>query len=172
MQTHIPPLKMRWWLLKAYLRLHRWLHPTMIAKLAEPNFGGLHPSNVFHYRSGFFVENVGPQDRVVDIACGTGNIARALSTSCAIVYAIDRNETNLAIAAREHGAENIHYISADVLGYDYAGLSTDQGVNVAVLSHILEHIEDACAFLRRLNMPRLLICVPSQENCKRLAVAP
>ncbi len=151
-------------ILKCYLRFHRWFHPRMIAKFCEPLFDGLHPSNVFHYRSEFFIERVCSSDIVIDIACGTGRMMNELSPYIRKGYGIEIDRKNLDLCRSKHDNANIEYIEGDIFKLDYEEFKKNTGYNKAVLSHILEHIEDAPAFLRKLDAETLLICVPSQQN--------
>ena len=149
---------------KRYLKFHRWFHPRMFAKFCEPLFEGLHPSNVFHYRSEFFIENVCPSDIVIDIACGTGRMMHELSPYIKKGYGIEIDRKNMDLCKSKHGNANIEYIEGDIFKLDYEEFKKNTGCNIAVLSHILEHIENVPSFLKELNAETLLICVPSQQN--------
>jgi hypothetical protein len=59
---------------------------------------------------------------------------------------------------------NIEPIVADFHAFDFPAFRRRTGYNVCIASHVLEHIKDVPALLRRIDAPRLLICVPSQEN--------
>jgi 2-polyprenyl-3-methyl-5-hydroxy-6-metoxy-1,4-benzoquinol methylase len=149
---------------KNYLRIHWWLHPRMTSKFCQPLFGGLSPSNVFHYRSEFFIGHVCSNDTVIDIACGTGKMLHSLSPHIKKGYGIEINKTNFSLCKNKHSADNIDYIEGDIFHIDYNTLKQKTGYTKAIFSHILEHVKDAPALLKAVNAETILICVPSQEN--------
>lgn len=59
-------------ILKTYLKLSRWVDAKIQSRICIPFFEGLHPVNVFHYRSEFYKMNVNKNDNIIDLACGTG----------------------------------------------------------------------------------------------------
>jgi SAM-dependent methyltransferase len=146
------------------LRLHRGIHPRVIAHLAEPLFGGLHPSNVFHYRSEIFKRYVTQEDVLLDIACGTGRMLRELSPHIKAGFGIEISPKNLALCHGLNAVHNVTYVEADLFKVDYKEFLSRNGITTVICSHILEHIEDAPAFLRKVDAPRFLVCVPSQER--------
>lgn len=150
-------------LLRGYLRLHGRYHSQIIARLQQPLDGGLHYTNKFNRRHEFFGEHLEASDVVLDIACGTGTILKKIAPTIARGYGIERNPTNLALS-RAQAPANVEFIAGDIFAFDYAAFAREKGVTVAVLSHILEHIEDVAAFLRQVRIPHLLICVPSEEH--------
>jgi len=75
-------------LLTLYLRYHQKYHSGILARLAIPMFNGLHPTNVFNFRSEFFMENVNKNDIVLDVACGTGLVLKRISPLIARGYGI------------------------------------------------------------------------------------
>jgi SAM-dependent methyltransferase len=150
--------------LKPYLRYHDRIHEFVISRCGFAMFDGLHPKNVFNYRSEFFVENVDKGDIVIDIACGTGLILKKLSPFIARGYGIELSKQNLKICGAKHSAKNIEYIDDDLFRIDYRNLKRELGYNTAIFSHILEHVEDVPALLSTVDAEKLLICVPSQEN--------
>jgi SAM-dependent methyltransferase len=127
-------------------------------------FKGVHPKNIFNYRSEFFMEQVGVQDVVIDAGCGTGLILGKIASRIKAGYGIDYDpKLPQYWNAFPHG-DNVEPVLADLTLFDFAAFRRKTGFNVCILSHVLEHIEKPVAFLERINAPRLLICVPSQEN--------
>lgn len=150
-------------LLRAYLILHGRFHGQIVARLQQPLDGGLHYTNKFNRRHEFFGERVVPTDIALDIACGTGTILKKIAHRIGRGYGIERDPGNLALS-RADAPINIEFIAADIFAFDYGAFVSEKGITVAVLSHILEHIEDVPGFLKTIKVPRLLICVPSEEH--------
>lgn len=147
-----------------YLRCHFKFHERIIALLGKSVFNGLHPKNVFNFRSDFFKDNVCENDVVVDIACGTGSILKNISSKIAKGYGIDYSSENLHLCKKFNANNNIEFIEADIYAFDFSAFQRNTGYTVAILSHILEHIYDVPDFLGKINADLVLICVPSQEN--------
>ena len=150
--------------LKNYLKYHEKFHRRIISKCGKAIFEGLHPKNVFNFRSEFFIQNVNESDVVIDIACGTGVILSKIAPLIKRGYGIELSRNILDICKSKHSAENIEYIESDLFKVDYEKLKKETGYTTAIFSHILEHVEDVSALLSRVNADKLLICVPSQEN--------
>lgn len=74
--------------------------------------------------------------RVLDVGCGEGLLALALSDRVERVTAIDRDAPTLELARRHAGAGNIDHVLGDVLAYPFAPASFDAVVSVAVLHHL------------------------------------
>jgi 2-polyprenyl-3-methyl-5-hydroxy-6-metoxy-1,4-benzoquinol methylase len=89
-----------------------------------------------HYHS--LVVDALPPDcgRVLDVGCGEGLLALALSRRVARVTAIDRHAPTLALARRHASADNIDYVLGDVLAHPFDPASFDPVVSVVVLHHI------------------------------------
>jgi SAM-dependent methyltransferase len=153
--------------LKFYLWAHERLHERILHSIAIRYFDGLHPKNIFHYRSEFFLSNLSPGDRVIDVACGTGRILSAIAPSIEKGLGLDLSDQNLIECQRLHEKKNLEFKKSDVLKENYSLLRTQFPYNKAIFSHILEHIEDVPALLRAVAAEEVLICVPSQENWHR-----
>jgi len=151
-------------LLREFLLTDHTTRRQFLARFSTEVFDGVHPKNIFHYRHEFFLDNVEKDEVVVDIACGTGKILFEISKSIEKGIGIDIDSRNLDICKNRHNAPNLKFIEADVLNVDYAKMVCAEGITTAILSHILEHIDDVPLFLAQLNISKLLICVPSVEN--------
>ncbi|MEW6055139.1 MAG: class I SAM-dependent methyltransferase [Bdellovibrionota bacterium] len=117
-----------------------------------------HPKNLHDFRSRDFVNWVDKTDRVADLGCGTGKLVLAVSPKVASAVGVDLSPALLL-------KDQTNFIRMDILDQNLIPLLTQQGVNTILLSHVLEHLPDPIAFLKRLTTFRkLLICVPSQEN--------
>jgi len=154
-------------LLKAYLWTHERVHERVFHSLAIRYFDGVHPKNIYHFRSEFFVDQASADDVVLDVACGTGKILAEMAPKIRRGIGLDYDEKNLVICRGRSTQGKLEFCSGDILTYDYAGLRARFPYTKAIFSHILEHVEDVPALLRRVAAKELLICVPSQENWYR-----
>jgi len=98
--------------------------------------------------------------RVLDIGCGTGRWSRVVAEFGCHVLGVDHSPTNLEVARAQGG--NAAYIELDVT----QKLSDLGNFDVALLIHVLEHIEDPITLLRELrtNCSKLVIEVPDLES--------
>jgi SAM-dependent methyltransferase len=106
-------------------------------------------------------EVIGPETRVVDLGCGIGRYTRRLAPRVHFVVAIDHNPKNLEVARGMTVATNVEYRLGDA-----RALADDEVFDVAVVVHLLEHIEDPMAFLKDLRgvVRCLVIEVPDFEG--------
>jgi len=127
---------------------------------------GIHPKHHLTQYHDFFIQRISDRDRVLDVGCSTGEVARSI--------------------AQAHPAAQIMGVELDKLKFDGAvnfpcnppnlkffhGDATkdlpEGGWNVIVLSNVLEHIADRIGFLKALcrhtQCHRLLIRVPYFER--------
>jgi SAM-dependent methyltransferase len=98
--------------------------------------------------------------RVLDIGCGTGRWTRVVADFGCHVLGVDHSPSNLEIA-RAHGG-NAAYMELDIT----QKLSDLGSFDVALLIHVLEHIDDPLSLLRELrtNCSKLVIEVPDLES--------
>jgi len=88
---------------------------------------------------GFLKKNLLTTERLLDLGCGTGRIARAVAPLCKEVVAVDYDAGLVKRAARLGTMGNIRWIHADVgsgLSSEIAGSRFDW----VVCSHVLEHL--------------------------------
>ena len=125
---------------------------------------GTHPKHRLTRYHDFFTERINPGERVLDVGCGIGAVARDIAQKCgAHVVGIDLRESNISQAIRENSHPNVCYRVGNVL--------TDlphESFDVVVLSNILEHLPNRTEFLRRLletaSPSRVLLRVPLFER--------
>lgn len=122
--------------------------------------GGIHPKHRLMDYHRFFLERLGPSDRVLDIGCGTGSVAASLAKTGAQVTAVDIVPEKIAAAQGRYASPNIRFMVAD------ATKEVPNGEHdVVVLSNILEHIKDRQGFLKQVTAVsrpvRWLIRVPA-----------
>lgn len=136
------------------VRLHNFSY-HMISLFASHT--GIHPKHEITQYHTFFVENVAPRDRVLDVGCGHGDVSFDVAQAAAHVTGIDISAKNIAIAKKKYERENLEFIIGDATNYHF-----NQQFDVIILSNVLEHIEQRPEFLRRLARvaPKILIRVP------------
>ena len=118
---------------------------------------GVHPKHRLIDYHKFFVENMEPQDVVLDIGCGNGALTFDIAKKAAEVVGIDLNEKNIRIAREKFSAPNIEYIIGDVVK-NFPASKFD----VIILSNVLEHIEYRTELLNKIKNQgsKILIRVP------------
>lgn len=125
---------------------------------------GHHPKHRYLLYPQFFAAHIQPQDRVLDLGCGTGVVDYDLVKQHpdVVVVGVDNSDHHLQIARKNHAHPRITYLYGDILG-DAVTL-VEGKFNVIILSNVLEHLPQRADFLRRwvqqVQPDRLLIRVP------------
>lgn len=132
--------------------------------------GGMHVKRRYVGYHEFFAQRISPGERVLDVGCGPGGVARAVAEDAgANVVGIDTDPAMIARAREQAAHERARYIVGDALTDLPPG-----PFDVVILSNVLEHIEDRPAFLRGLlasaRPGRLLVRVPVLERDWRVPV--
>jgi demethylmenaquinone methyltransferase/2-methoxy-6-polyprenyl-1,4-benzoquinol methylase len=96
---------------------------------------------------------VGPDDTVVDVACGTGAVALELvrRTGCSVV-GVDQSPEMLAEARRRVGDQRIEFVQASAQGLPFEDASFD-GLTAAYLLRYLDDLPAGLAELARVLRP-------------------
>lgn len=89
--------------------------------------------------------------RVLDVGCGEGELARALSGQVGEVVGIDLDAPTVERARRDAAADNVEYVVGDFLTYDFMPGSFDAVVSVVALHHM--DMAAALARMRELVRP-------------------
>ncbi|MGR3292443.1 MAG: class I SAM-dependent methyltransferase [Candidatus Scalindua sp.] len=141
---------------KLTLRLHNFIY-KLSSRFAIKAEDGIHPKHRLMNYHQFFIDNIENNDRVLDIGCGNGALAFDLAKKAERVVAIDMNQQNIGTAKEKYSSGNIEYFIGNVTNYNFP-----EEFNVAVLSNVLEHIDNRLNFLRKINdlVPKILIRVP------------
>jgi SAM-dependent methyltransferase len=126
--------------------------------------GGEHPKHRLTRYHDFFVERIGPSERVLDAGCGIGSVAHDIAERTgATVVGVDSSPWSLAVAREKFAHPHVTYVAADVLIYE-----PDAPFDVVVLSNVLEHVGPRVELLRalreRMGAARLLVRVPSLDR--------
>jgi SAM-dependent methyltransferase len=122
--------------------------------------GGVHAKHRLTAYHDFFVQRVEPGERVLDVGCGKGELARDLADRTgAHVVGVDVSARYLAFARERSAHPNVEYVEADVLTW-----RPEERFDVVVLSNLLEHVERRVELLRTLveaaRPDRVLLRVP------------
>jgi SAM-dependent methyltransferase len=125
---------------------------------------GVHAKHRLTRYHDFFVERIRPDERVLDVGCGKGELAHDIAErSGATVIAIDASPWMLEFARERFSHPRVTYVQADAVGYE-----PEEPVDTAVLSNVLEHIGPRVELLRALRegagARRLLLRVPVQDR--------
>jgi len=125
--------------------------------------GGIHPKHRLTGYHDFFCSRILPGEKVLDVGCGYGAVAKSMADTGAIVTGIDIDGENIRLARSRFGNSGITFIEADATQF----LPSDS-FDVVVLSNVLEHIEDRQTFLKRLLLlskpAKCLIRVPTETR--------
>jgi len=150
-------------LLSAAYRLNRWLPfirkrkldllldlEWIAGRLAHENAASLG----LHDRANpFLTESIKPTDKVLDIGCGDGSVLATLPAKRRV--GIDYDAAKLEQGRKLYPALQLFH--ADALTFDTSGF------DVAILSHVLEHIDDPEGLLKVIEAKRIYVEVPDFE---------
>jgi SAM-dependent methyltransferase len=126
---------------------------------------GIHPKHRLIGYHDFFIERIADGERVLDVGCGYGAVARSIAKARrnSTVTGLDYDKGRLSQARAADNPSNLHFVEADATKHVSNG-----PWDVVVLSNVLEHIADRPGFLKALiettSAPRFLIRVPLFER--------
>lgn len=145
---------------KFLIKILIWIHNLsyrLIGILVIKENNGLHPKHKILNYYQFFLDNISPTDGVLDIGCGNGACAKAISEKAARVTGIEISPKKIRVARKRFAGKNIKYIAGDATTYEFK-----ESFNVIILSNVLEHISDRINFLIKIKnlAPKILIRVP------------
>lgn len=118
----------------------------VITRLVVLDNDGIHPKHkILNYHQ-FFIDNLSPDDMVLDIGCGNGAVAFDVSDRAKEVVGIDISSNNILRAQSKYVKDNLKFINGDALDYNF-----DKQFDKIILSNVLEHIENRVDFLKGLH---------------------
>lgn len=126
---------------------------------------GIHPKHRHLKYHDFFIRNIEPGSRVLDVGCGNGAVAFDIAAQVpgVFVHGIDLDAGSIDLAHHKFSADNLQFTRGDVL-HDLP----EQQFDIIMLSNVLEHLEQRVDFLRQLQhkyRPRkILVRVPIFER--------
>ncbi len=141
---------------KLILRLHNFCS-RLISFFSVKTERGLHPKHRLMNYHKFFIDNINPEDTVLDIGCGNGALTFDIAKKATKVIGIDLNGKNIEFAKERFSAPNVEYIIGDVTEN-----LPDKRFDAIILSNVLEHIENRIELLKKIRSlaPKILIRVP------------
>jgi SAM-dependent methyltransferase len=132
---------------------------------------GEHPKHRLTRYHDFFVERIKDGERVLDVGCGYGAVARSIARArpASKVTGVDYDPLKLSQARAGDNPSNLSFAESD------ATKSVPDGPwDVVILSNVLEHIKDRVGLLKALiettKARRFLIRVPLFERDWKLAM--
>lgn len=137
----------------------------LISERATAYGHGVNPKHRLTGYHAFFVSNIAPGARVLDLGCGIGELARSIAQQVpgCVVVGVDSNPAILAQARSRPTPGNLTFAEGDAT----QGLPAGPWDTV-VLSNVLEHIDRRIDFLtclvEKTNPATLLIRVPQFER--------
>lgn len=131
-------------LLKIALRAHSFSY-KLISYLAIKNENGLHPKHRLIGYHDFFINNIDPNETVLDIGCGNGSLAKDVASHAKSVLGVDIDKNLVEKAKRKNSAPNLTYRALDAT----KDLSNEK-FDVIIMSNVLEHIEHRVEFLKKI----------------------
>ena len=130
----------------------------LFASVAE---NGLHPKHRLTGYHAFFVNNIIPNELVLDVGCGNGALSFDIACKARFVIGIDWSDSCIADAKKKFKKENLQFIIGDVTKARFS-----DKFDVIVLSNVLEHISDRKGLLVSLGRlsDNFLIRVPQLDR--------
>ena len=153
-------MNMKRLLIKFVLQFHTFVC-RILRKAAVFCNNGVHPRHQLIRYQEFFLNNINKGDILLDVGCGIGIVAKELAAKAGRVVAIDMDKSAIEKAKSKNNLANLEYIHADVTSYHFR-----DNFDVAVLSNVLEHIEDRIIFLRKVASvcKKILVRVPMVDR--------
>lgn len=142
------------YIVRLALRLHNFSYRMSGSLSAAMEPDRLHPKHRLTDYHDWFAKQIRPEWVVLDIGCGNGALSFEVSRHCKKVIGIDISAENIRQAKARSGCE---FICADVTKYQFV-----DKFDAAILSNVLEHIEDRVSFLKKASQycERFIIRVP------------
>ncbi|OHB00190.1 MAG: hypothetical protein A3E94_01230 [Candidatus Zambryskibacteria bacterium RIFCSPHIGHO2_12_FULL_44_12b] len=143
-------------LLTVFIRMHNYSYHK-ISELAGYLNNDVHPKHSITNYHAFFVDHVDSNDRVIDLGSGSGFLAFDIAKKAKSVLGIEISENNVSNAKRDFYRDNLFFTIGDITEYQ-----PTEKFDKAVLSNVLEHIENRVKLLRQVRnySPVLLVRVP------------
>ena len=108
--------------------------------------------------------HIGPEDEVLECACGTGLLTGVIAARCRALTATDFSEKMLAQAERKYAnCRNVRFAQADITKLDYLDGRFDAVVAANVI-HLLDEPLQALRELDRVCRPGGRLIIPTYMN--------
>lgn len=130
-------------------------------RIAAEIYDSRHPKHwLWREHKQWILDRVSSGQRVLDIGCGCSAYLQWMADAGCLVTAVDIRDDVLEIARRTMQHANLEFVNADIT----TGPPPTKwgGTDVAVCSHVIEHLDDPVEMLRALRdiTPRAIIAVP------------
>jgi len=108
---------------------------------------GIHTKHRHINYHNFFIKNLKPREKVLDIGCGNGFMDYDIVNQVPNVkiVGIDMKKENINFACSHYKHANLKFVYGDALN-----VLPDETFDVIMLSNVLEHIEKRVEFLKRI----------------------
>ena len=113
---------------------------------------GIHPKHGIIKYHQFFLDNIEPNDRVLDAGSGTGLVAMKIAQKAKYVLGVDFNSKSIEEARNKYKKDNLKFLVADLNEYE-----PQEKFDEVVLSNVLEHIRERRELLKNMkkNCPNI-----------------
>lgn len=135
---------------------------SKINQICQNFYDARHPKHyLWTEHTRFLFDGVRDGDRVLDIGCGASFYPQWIAKKAECVVCVDINPGRVELAVRNNRSDNVRYEVLDVTKDLPPGR-----FDVAICSHVLEHLDDPEAMLQALarSVPRLLVKVPLEDS--------
>lgn len=134
--------------------------------LASMKEGGIHPKHRIQNHHKFFLDNIEPKDKVLDVGCGDGVLTADMASKASQVIGIDINPVRIKKAKERNMRDNTKYFSGDATSITLMALLYPRGYDVTTMSNVLEHVDNRIDFLKFWGHrgKKLLIRVPALDR--------
>ncbi len=126
------------------------------------HYEGRHPKHyLWQEHNRYLYDAISNGDRVLDIGCGASQYPMWLAEKAESVTCVDILPERVSLARKNNVKPNVFYEVMDVTTELPEGK-----FDVAVLSHVLEHLDDPVGFLKVLaaKVPKIVVKVPSVDT--------
>jgi len=108
--------------------------------------GGSHVKHRLTGYHDFFINQVKPKERVLDIGCGRGEVAYGIAGKAGgIVTGIDWKKDWIEYARKNYQHPNLEFVQCDATEF-----VPTQGFDTIIMSNVLEHIKGRITFLQKI----------------------
>ena len=129
--------------MKLFIKLDNYLYHK-ISTLSINMNNGVHPKHRILGYHEYFLNKIENISKILDVGCGTGEVAFDISKKAQKVVAIDINKKKIESAKRSFSRDNLTFIAGDATDYNF-----NERFDYIILSNLLEHIKDRQAFLKK-----------------------
>lgn len=131
-------------------------------RLAQRVYGGQHPRHwLWKSHKQFVLDRLKPGQRVLDVGCGASAYLLWMAEMGCKVTGCDIREDRIAQARSIMSHANLEFEVRDVTSEP-----PKAPFDVAICSHVIEHIDDPVPLLAalKMNAPKLIVCVPREDS--------